>query len=143
MEISGINIWVIIGVVLLILEIFTTSFYAIFFGIGALVTALFVYLGLAEEVPTQVIIFALSSIVSLLFFRKRILELFTKNGSEFKEIIDEYAKVSKEIPLNGEGKVFYRGSDWIAYRADGKSIQEGTKVLIKKIDGIKLIVEEV
>ncbi len=143
MEISGINIWVIIGVVLLILEIFTTSFYAIFFGIGALVTALFVYLGLAEELPTQVIIFALSSIVSLLFFRKRILELFTKNSSDFKEIIDEFAKVSKEIPAHGEGKVIYRGSDWIAYRADGKSIQEGTKVLIKKIDGIKLIVEEV
>jgi membrane protein implicated in regulation of membrane protease activity len=122
--------------VLLILEIFTTSFYAIFFGIGALVTSLFVYLGLAEELSTQIIIFVLSSIVSLLFFRKRILELFTKNSSEFKEIIDEYAKVSKEIPANGEGKVFYRGSD-------GKLIKEGTKVLIKKIDGIKLIVEEV
>ncbi|OYU67096.1 MAG: hypothetical protein CFE22_06365 [Cytophagaceae bacterium BCCC1] len=143
MEISGINIWVIIGVVLLILEIFTTSFYAIFFGIGALVTALFVYLGLAEELTSQVIIFALSSIVSLLFFRKRILELFTKNSSEFKEIIDEFAKVSKVIPANGEGKVFYRGSDWIAYQVDGKSIEEGTNVLIKKIDGIKLIVEEV
>lgn len=143
MEVSGLNIWVIMGVVLLVLEIFTTSFYAIFFGIGALVTALFVYLGFADELPTQVIIFALSSIVSLLFFRKRILELFTKNNSEFNEIVNEFAKVSKEIPVSGEGKVFYRGSDWIAYESDGKSILEGTKVLIKKIDGIKLIVEEV
>jgi len=143
MEFSGINIWVIFGVVLLILEIFTTSFYSIFFGIGALVTALFVYLGFADELPTQVIIFALSSIVSLLFFRKRILELFTKNNSEFNEIINEFAKVSKEIPTAGEGKVFFRGSDWIAYNADGRSIVEGSKVVIKKIDGIKLIVEEV
>jgi inner membrane protein len=143
MEFSGINIWVILGVVLLILEIFTTSFYSIFFGIGALVTALFVYLGFADELPTQVIIFALSSIVSLLFFRKRILELFTKNNSEFNEIINEFAKVSKEIPTAGEGKVFFRGSDWIAYNADGRSIIEGSKVVIQKIDGIKLIVEEV
>lgn len=143
MEISGISIWVILGVGLLLLEIFTTSFYAIFFGIGALITALFVSIGLADEMPTQVIIFALSSIVSLLFFRKRIMELFTKNSTEFKEIVDEYAKVSVKIPAEGEGKVFYRGSDWIAYQTEGKSIAHGAKVIIKKMDGIKLVVEEV
>ena len=137
------TMWVVLGVGLLILEIFTTSFYSIFFGIGALVTALLVYLGVADDLTSQTVIFALSSMVSLLFFRKRILELFTKNNKEFKEIVDEFAKVSVEIPEEGEGKVFYRGSDWIAYQKEGKSIALHSKVLIKKIDGIKLIVEAV
>ena len=137
------TIWVVIGVGLLILEIFTVSFYSIFFGIGALVTAFLVYLGVADDLTSQIVIFGLSSMVSLLFFRKRILELFTKDSIEFKEIVDEFAKVSVEIPAQGEGKVFYRGSDWIAYQKDGKSIALNAKVVIKKIDGIKLIVESV
>jgi membrane protein implicated in regulation of membrane protease activity len=137
------TIWVVLGVGLLILEIFTVSFYSIFFGIGALVTAFLVYLGVADDLTSQIVIFGLSSMVSLLFFRKRILDLFTKSSKEFKEIVDEFAKVSVEIPAQGEGKVFYRGSDWIAYQKDGKSIALNAKVVIKKIDGIKLIVESV
>ncbi|MCA0365077.1 MAG: NfeD family protein [Spirosomataceae bacterium] len=143
MELTEANVWIIVGVALLILEIFSTSFYALFFGIGALATGLIVWLGGFDDLFTQIAFFALSSLLSLFFFRNKFMNLFLKKGGEFKEIVDEYAKVSVGIPAGGEGKVFYRGSDWIAYEKDGEPIDEGAKVLIKKIDGIKLIVDKV
>ena len=137
------NTWIILGVALLILEIFSTSFYSLFFGVGALVTGLVVWLGGFDDLFTQIAFFALTSLLSLLFFRNKFMNIFLKKGGEFKEIIDEFAIVYIAIPAGGEGKVFYRGSDWIAYEKDGEPIEEGSKVLIKKIDGIKLIVDKV
>jgi inner membrane protein len=142
MGILGMNIWIFLGVLLLIVEVLTTSFYAIFFGIGALITGILVYLGVVDDKAAQIGIFALSSMMSLYFFRRKLSEIFRKPENAFKEIVDEYAKVSIEILPGEEGKVFYRGADWIAYSAEGKAIEKNKKVLIKKIDGIKLIVEE-
>jgi membrane protein implicated in regulation of membrane protease activity len=142
MEFSAASAWIILGVGLLILEILSTSFYALFFGLGALITGLIVYLGGFDDSFTQVAFFALSSMLSLFFFRNRFLAKFFKKGQEFKEIVDEYAKVSIKIAKNEEGKVFYRGTDWIAYTENGEEIPKETKVKIKKMDGIKLIVEK-
>ena len=136
-----ISLWVVIGVALLIAEILSVSFYSIFFGIGALITALFIYLGLADDLTAQLLIFGVASMGSLLIFRKKLLDVFDKNSKEFKEIVDDFAKVSSPIPPHGEGKVFYRGADWIAYSNMDHSIEKNTRVRIRKIDGIKLMVD--
>ena len=136
-----ISLWVIIGVALLVLELVSVSFYAIFFGIGALITSLVIYLGLADNLTAQLIIFGVSSLGSLLIFRKKLLEVFNKSDQKYVEIVDDYAKVSQRIPENGEGKVFYRGSDWIAYTKSDLTIEQDSKVKILRIDGIKLIVD--
>ena len=66
-----------------------------------------------------------------------------KKEPDFKEFEDEIAKVSVEIPEGEDGKVFFRGTDWMAYDKNGKAIAKNTKVIIRKVDGIKLIVEAV
>ncbi|MFS0488858.1 NfeD family protein [Leadbetterella byssophila] len=136
-----ISFWVVIGIALLIVEILSVSFYSIFFGIGGLVTALFVYIGLADEISAQLLVFGIASMASLFIFRKKLVELFDKNAKDFKEIVDDFAKVSSPIPPHGEGKVYYRGADWIAYSDSEHSIDKDARVKIRKIDGIKLIVE--
>ncbi|ADQ17267.1 protein of unknown function DUF107 [Leadbetterella byssophila DSM 17132] len=136
-----ISFWVVIGIALLIVEILSVSFYSIFFGIGGLVTALFVYIGLADEISAQLLVFGIASMASLFIFRKKLVELFDKNAKDFKEIVDDFAKVSSPIPPHGEGKVYYRGADWIAYSDAEHSIDKDARVKIRKIDGIKLIVE--
>jgi inner membrane protein len=142
MELSNLEIWVILGVALLIIEIFSVSFFAVFFGVGALATALLTYLKFTNDSIVQVVVFLTVSIVSLLFFRKQILASFHKKGEQYSELINEKAKVSTAIPAKGEGKVFYRGSDWIAEGISGQAIAKGSSILIKKVDGIKLMVEE-
>jgi membrane protein implicated in regulation of membrane protease activity len=136
-----ISLWIVIGVALLIAEVLSASFYSIFFGIGALVTALFIYLGLADDLIAQLIIFGVASVGSLFIFRNKLMEVFNKNTKDFKEIVDDFAKVSVEIPPHGEGKVFYRGANWIAYSDADHSLDINSKVRIKRIDGIKLIVD--
>ncbi|MBX2951274.1 MAG: NfeD family protein [Leadbetterella sp.] len=136
-----ISIWIVVGVALLIAEILSVSFYSIFFGIGALVTALFIYMGFADDITTQLVIFGIASMGSLLIFRQRLLEVFNKNAKEFKEIVDDFAQVSAPIPPHGEGKVFYRGADWIAYSDAEQSIEKNSRVKIRRVDGIKLIVD--
>lgn len=141
MELSSLEIWVILGVILLLIEIFSVSFFAVFFGVGALVTALLTYLQFTNDLVTQIIAFLVVSVVSLLVFRKQILESFNRKGENYSELVNERANVSKEIPAKGVGKVFYRGSDWIAEAVNEIAIPKGATVLIKKVDGIRLIVE--
>ncbi|MFT4735476.1 MAG: hypothetical protein ACI9QN_002661 [Arcticibacterium sp.] len=142
MELSHIEIWVILGVALLILEIFSVSFFAIFFGVGAIVTALLTYLRLTIEVIPQIITFLVVSTGALLVFRKQILESFSKKSEQYSELLNEKAKVSMAIPAKGEGKVFYRGADWTAEALSESAIAKGATVLIRKVDGIRLLVEE-
>lgn len=141
MELSNLEIWVIVGVALLIIEIFSVSFFAVFFGLGALVTALLTYINLTNDTVVQIVTFLIVSVVSLLFFRKQILESFHKKGEQYSELVNEKAKVSTAIPAKGEGKVFYRGSDWIAEATSEVAIPEGNMVKITKVDGIRLLVE--
>lgn len=142
MELSNLEIWVVLGVFLLVIEIFSVSFFAIFFGIGALVTALLTYLNFTDDIVSQIVTFLVVSIGSLLVFRKQILESFNRKGEDYSELLNERASVSMDIPAKGEGKVFYRGSDWIAEAISHIPIPKGSKVVIKKVDGIRLLVEK-
>ncbi len=62
-----------------------------------------------------------------------------KHYSGAESMIEEKAEASTDI--NREGKVFYRGEYWTA-EAD-RFIPKGARVKIKKVSGLKLIVEEI
>ncbi|MCR9065086.1 MAG: NfeD family protein [Cytophagales bacterium] len=141
MELSNVEIWAILGVIFLIAEIFAVSFFFMFFGLGALATTILTYLDITPDLVSQVISFIAVSGGSLLLFRKQLLEMFNRKGETYTEMVNEKAKVSMDIPQNGEGKVFYRGADWIAEALNKEAIKAGSQVLIRKVDGIKLIVE--
>jgi membrane protein implicated in regulation of membrane protease activity len=141
MELGASEIWAIAGIILLIVEILAISFFFMFFGLGALATALLSFLEVTSDLTSQVIAFLVVSLGSMMLFRKQIKELFNRRGGEYSEIINERAKVSVAIPAKGEGKVFFRGADWIAENLKRESIEAGEQVVIRKIDGIKLLVE--
>ncbi len=141
MELGASEIWAIAGIILLIVEILAISFFFMFFGLGALATALLSFLEVTPDLTSQVIAFLVVSLGSMMLFRKQMKELFNRRGGEYSEIINERAKVSVAIPAKGEGKVFFRGADWIAENLKRESIEAGEQVVIRKIDGIKLLVE--
>lgn len=142
MELNSVEIWAIIGVVLLVAEIFAVSFFFMFFGMGALAVSLTTYLEITPDMFSQVMAFIILSLVSMLFFRKQLRELFFRKDQTYQEMVNEKAKVSLEIPLKAEGKVFYRGADWIAEELTGQAVSKGDMVVIKKVDGIRLIVQK-
>lgn len=57
------RIWAVVGIVLLIAELFTPSFFLVFFGIGGIITAITTGLGLTPGTSGQFAVFSLSSLV--------------------------------------------------------------------------------
>jgi hypothetical protein len=143
MELANTEIWAIIGVVMMIIEIFAVSFFFLFVGLGALVTALLSWMGITDSLITQLIVFSVISAASMLIFRKKLQQSFNDKGTDYNEFEGEKAKVISPISPNGEGKVFFRGADWIAYTEGNLEIPANSPVTIKKANGIRLLVEMV
>lgn len=142
MELSNTEIWVIIGVLMMILEIFAVSFFFLFFGVGALVTALFTWVGVTDSLTIQLVIFSVISAASMLIFRKKLRQSFNQKSGNYNEFKGEKATVISPISPSNDGKVFFRGTDWIAYTEENQEIPINSSVSIKKANGIRLLVEK-
>src|SRR5512133_1254522 len=82
--------WFFIGLILLLFELFTPGFFIFFFGLGAWVTAL---ICLIAEPGTnlQIIIFAVTSVLSLIGLRKIIKKrLFYNDEKKSDDLEDEF-----------------------------------------------------
>lgn len=137
--------WVIAAALALIAELFTISFFFMFLGIGAAVTALLTWLGITPDSVSQLVCFTVVSLVSLALFRRYAVRFFGKNEKvdRYQDFVGYRGTVSVPIPENGEGKIHYRGTEWIALSHDGKAIAEGINVTIRRMDGIRVVVEAV
>lgn len=146
MEWSGTaQFWVIVAALALIVELFTVSFFFFFLFVGASVTALLTWLGVTAGGPAQLLCFTSVSLGATLLFRKYAMRIFGKNEKvgEYHDFIGDRAMVSVAIPAGGEGKIHYRGTEWIAKGHHNAAIAEGAQIVIKRMEGIKAVVEEI
>lgn len=143
MEISPLVLWAILGILLLIAEIISTTFVFAFFSMGAFVVALTTWLGFTDTLASQLFIFSVVSLVMLGLFRQRARGWFNRPllHKEYVENVGEQATVTKPIPANGEGRIAYRGTEWTARASHGEAIGEGQKVVIQQMEGIKVVVK--
>ena len=139
-------IWFVVGIVFLFAELIMPGFIIFFFGIGGLITSLLTYIFNIESVIIQIIIFLVSSLLSLVLLRKYFSKLFKgKIGSE-KNLKDEFigkrAIVIKEIKPNSlKGKIEFNGTHW---EADSDfSIEKDAVVEIIERRDLTLIVKPV
>lgn len=135
--------WFILGLVLLLLELVMPGFVIIFFGIGAWITALLCLVA-DPGFNLQAIVFALASVLSLIALRKMLQKRFFYTDSKLSESVeDEFtgkeAVAVTSIDAGGTGKVEFKGTTWRA--ESDAAINEGQRVVIKKIENVKLIVE--
>ena len=138
-------IWFLVGLVLLIFEFILPGLIIAFFGVGACVVAL-VCLITDIGINTQLIIFIIASVLSLLCLRKWLKGIFlghTGSKQNLKENLDEFvgqkAVVKKKIVPKAGGKVEFHGTNWLA-QAD-EEIAEGVMVEIISKDNITLKVK--
>jgi hypothetical protein len=129
---------------MLLAELVSVTLVFVFIALGALITALLTWLGIIDSWILQLVAFSASSLLSMLLLRQRAKQWVNKSGSEgeYNEYSGESAMVIKDIPPLGEGRIFYRGTEWIAKSAHGTPISAGSKVLIERAEGIKLFVIE-
>ena len=135
--------WFLLGLALLLLELIIPGFVVFFFGIGAWITAL-VCLFFNPGLDLQIIIFSITSIISLVLLRNMLTRRFFKQESSSPATLeDEFIgreAVSIEDILKGDkGKVEFKGTPWNARAED--DIKKGQTVIITGKDSISLIIK--
>lgn len=141
-------IWFIIGLGLCALEIATPGFVVLWFGVGAFCAGIAALLGV-DNLVMQIVIFSIISIVLLLLSRTLFKNVFLKGspGAElktnFETLIGKSGKVIDGINnLESKGRVMVESQDWAARSTNDDIIPNGSDIKVVKIDGAKLIVEQ-
>lgn len=135
-------LWLVAMVVLLIVEAATVQLVCIWFAIGALVTAIFAMFGI--PVWGQFLCFALVSALTLLFTRRFVMKALKvkKTPTNADSVIGLTGTVLEEIDnLAQTGRVRVNGLDWTARSVNNETIHIGRTVLVKAIQGVKVMVE--
>ncbi len=137
--------WFILGIIFLVLEMIMPGFVIFFFGVGAWITAL-VLLFADVSLNTQLVIFLITSLLTLFLLRKYIQRTFlgTKSGDEIDHALasgGENAIVVDAIVPPAKGKVKYSGTTWTA--VSESEIEEGEVVTILSQDGLLMKVGKI
>ncbi len=136
-------VWFLVGLLLLLGELVMPGLVLIFFGLGAWVTALcclFFDIGL----NVQLVIFLVSSLVSLALLRKAIREKYTnfRQGPSAElesDYIGHTVTALEDFGANTPGKVSFRGTNWEA--VSSVPVIKGQTLVITGFKSIRLIVE--
>lgn len=137
--------WLLLFIALLVIEIITLGLTTIWFAGGALIGFA---LSLAGVIPTvQWAAFCVASLVLLFTTRPWAVRFFNNQKREKTNVdsmIGRTAVVTARISnLEGTGEVFVKGLTWTARAAeDSAVIPADAHVLVKAVEGVKLIVEE-
>lgn len=140
------QIWLIVAILLVILEICTAAFGSICFAIGAAVAA--IAAGIGAGLTWQILIFVVVSMLTFIFLRPFMLKFMDRKSKDVKTnadaLVGKRAVVSERIDAaQHTGRVAVDGDDWKAVSEDGSIIEKGTEVEIVKLDSIILTVKTI
>ena len=129
-------IWILIAVLFIILELTTNTFFLVWFGIGALVSAILNYFNF--DIYVQVSAFILISVILLLSTRKFALRITEEPGKKAasERLIGKKAVIIKKLN-DGEAIVTVDGDEWRAIIPDGSDVDD--IIEISSIDSVRLI----
>ncbi|MDQ1522401.1 MAG: hypothetical protein QOG00_2401 [Pyrinomonadaceae bacterium] len=140
-------LWVVLGVILIIAEIFTPGFVLLWFGAGAIAAALAALVGVGY--PFQFLIFFIVSIAltaaSRTIFTKYFMRQLGEGGSyksgaeSLPGQVGTVVSSSQGALLEGAVKVY--GSTWTAYPAEGEEpLEAGARVVVESVRGASIYV---
>jgi membrane protein implicated in regulation of membrane protease activity len=136
-------LWLLLGLALFGAEMATPGgFYALFFGVAALLVGALAGAQLIVSPAAQWLLFSLLSIASLLLFRRRLLAAF--ETPERRDAIDtlrgEVAVLGDEIAPGAIGRAELRGTSWTVRNMDDRPLRAGERCRVERTDGLTLLV---
>ncbi len=142
--------WTVLGLILIVAEVFTPGFVLLWFGIGALAAAFAGLVGI-DSLAIQFAIFAVVSIVLTAASRTIFVNYFSreKTGDSLRTGADALpgkigTVVSSSRGALNEGAVKVFGSTWTAYPAEGEEpLEAGERVRVERMEGASLYVRRV
>src|SRR5437016_6887656 len=132
-------IWVLAGFLLLIIEFFTTTAHVGFFAVGAFLVAILVSLDAGGPLWFQLVFFATSSVVLLVFVRPIVVRKLGLNKSPVvDQIAGEHAVVLEEMGVQSDGRAEMRGTTWSARNVGATPLARGQKCVVERVVGLTL-----
>jgi membrane protein implicated in regulation of membrane protease activity len=134
--------WWILAGILLIIELTLPTFFFLWLGIAAAATGLIVLVFPGLGMETQLVLFAVLSIVAVIAWR-RYREISVPESDQPNLNRRGHQYVGREFTLdaaivNGVGKIDVDDSSW---RVRGPNLPAGSQVRVTNVDGVVLIVE--
>ncbi len=140
------SLWLLVGVLCIGAELIIPGLVIIFFGFGAILTALISLIPfVATTLWLQILIFVICSVLSLIILRRKFKPIF--KGSVFMPEKSDavpasaYAEVIEALSDKKEGRIKYNGTTWNAASTSG-DIEVGERVKVLKKEGLTYIVEK-
>ncbi len=140
------QIWLIAAGVFFVVEIATVGFMIFWLGIAALVTCLLSLV--ISNVFAQMAIFVILSAIFLVFTRPFVEKFVIKKDE--KVITNAYSIIGKEAivtksfdNVSGVGQIKVGSEKWTAITENNTTFNEGDKVIVSSIDGVKAIVAKI
>ena len=135
--------WAILAVILIVLEIFTAGFFMLPFGIGAGVAAILAFFDVGGEyaVAWQWGAFIVVSGVALVVLR-RFADRITHEPPQ-QVAGDRLLGIQPQNPDTSVGMAMIGTEEWRAETEDRKPLAPGTKVVVDKVEGTRVIVRPV
>ncbi|MCI8309173.1 MAG: NfeD family protein [Clostridia bacterium] len=134
------KLWVISAGLFLILESITTGFLVFWFAIGSIVSMIISFF--TDNIIVQTSAFLISSII-LIFATRKFCNFFLKNAKPkyVNTMVGKTGKVTVDIvPIDGTGQVKIGGETWSAISKDSSQISKDTEIVVKEVDGVKVVV---
>ncbi len=136
-------IWILVILGTLIFELVTYDLVSIWFTLGGVIALCAELIGLNEGI--QIVTFVVSSLgIAILarpFAKKAMQGEIVKTNLD--RLVGKKAVVTKVIIDDNRGEVRVDGSIWMAVSLYGATIEEGKTVVIRAIEGAKLLVIEI
>ena len=136
--------WLIILAVLIAIEFFTLGLTTIWFAGGALVA--FIVSLFMDILFLEIVLFIAVSLALLFFTRPIVIKYFNPKRvrTNYERIIGKEALVTLKIDnINAAGEVIVEGQYWSARSVEGNIIEEGSRVVVEEVQGVKLMVRPV
>lgn len=138
------ELWLIVLVACVAIELFTMGLTTIWFACGAAVAAVLAVF-LPQNLLLQILAFVVVSIVVVLTVRPIAVKYFNKDRARtnIESMIGKQGIVVGEIDnLQGCGQITVGGMEWSARSVEQEQkIPVGSVVIIRAVDGVKLLVE--
>lgn len=136
--------WLVLAVVLGVIEAITPQLVSIWFALGAVggcVTSL-----ITDKIWIQIVVAVAITVVALILTRplaKRITTVKKTNTNSDRNIGKTAVVIADIDNLKAQGQVKVGYTVWSAKSLNDKVITKDTKVIVKSIEGAKLVVEAV
>lgn len=142
MESTYVIVWLLVAIGFFAIDIFTSAFLFVWFGLGALIAMIGAIFGIPLEI--QIILFLVASLVSTSvgypWARKRFKVNVKKTKTRDEEQIGTIGKAEKDI-IN-EGEIKLDGVLWKTINT-GEKINKGDSYKILQFKGNKIMIEKV